>query len=274
MTKLIRNTFLKTKSSKPGVYFSARNLVALVFIILLGISHSNLSGQSTGQPKMENPMPMIVEPMSLLPAPCGNPAIFSQTVYAVNGGPSQDFSGAFDAGDCQLADDFPLTVPSQLISIDVIGTNNGGINPSQYNVYIYDDASGLPGNLIYSELHNVTATATPTLDLSNCPVLSAGTYWVSVQAVMDFVCCGQWFWSTATDGTGNPFAWQNPGGLFMNGCLSWAYGATTCGVAGGTGPGVLFSINSCPAVLSLSSVAPNCRDINVSIDIDGNATFS
>jgi subtilisin-like proprotein convertase family protein len=57
---------------------------------------------------------------------------------------------------------------------------------------------------------------------------------------MEFASGGQWFWSTASDGNGNPFAFQNPGDGFGSGCTSWGYG---CGVAGGTGPDLLMNVS-------------------------------
>ena len=48
-----------------------------------------------------------------------------------------------------------------------------------------------------------------------------GTYWVSVQANMDFALGGEWGWETSTVTNGSPAAWQNPGDGFGTGCTSW-----------------------------------------------------
>ena len=58
--------------------------------------------------------------------------------------------------------------------------------------------------------------------------LSQGTYWVSVQANMDFSVGGQWGCTDRTVASGSEAAWQNPGGGFGV-CPSWGARGTVCG---------------------------------------------
>ena len=62
---------------------------------------------------------------------------------------------------------------------------------------------------------------------SNC-VLSAGTYWVSVQANQNFTPNGQWGWTDRTVQSNNGAAFENPGGGFAcPGGNGWVL-KTTC----------------------------------------------
>jgi hypothetical protein len=51
--------------------------------------------------------------------------------------------------------------------------------------------------------------------------LRAGTYWVSVQANLDFNVGGQWAWENEVNIVGGDAMWQNPGDGFGTGCTTW-----------------------------------------------------
>ena len=64
------------------------------------------------------------------------------------------------------------------------------------NVNFYSDASGLPGSQVATR-PNLTVDDTNgslTIPIPSAVSLSAGHYWVSVQANMDFGVGGQWGW--------------------------------------------------------------------------------
>ena len=111
------------------------------------------------------------------------------------------------------------------------------------NVFFYQNASGLPGTLVYSALGLVPADAagTFTIALTTPAVLPAGTYWVSVQAVMAFSAGGQWGWTERTVQSNSASAWQNPGGGFGNPCTSWGARVATCAV--GTQPDLVYRLS-------------------------------
>jgi len=152
----------------------------------------------------------------------------------------------FPTFNSDLADDF--VVPSgqtwNVMSIDADGVYFGGPGPAlSWNVFIYSDSGGLPGTQVYSIL-NTTVTqngTTFTVDLTPAAVLSAGTYWIEIQANMDAGTGGEWGWTDRTVQANNGAAWQNPGGGFAVGCLSWTNKLTCIPTAGG--PDQAYRIN-------------------------------
>ena len=139
---------------------------------------------------------------------------------------SQDFEAAFDAFDNFLADDFvvPAGQTWNITEVDAQGLYFNGPGPAaSFNVFFYQNSGTLPGTNVY------TATGQPYVNnagvfqvtLAVPAVLTAGTYWVSVQARQDDVPAGQWGWTDRTVQSNNPAAWQNPGGGFGVGCLTW-----------------------------------------------------
>lgn len=161
------------------------------------------------------------------------------------GASSQDFETANDTFDSQAADDFviPSEVSWSIESISAAGVYFNGSGPAvTFNVYFYADAGGLPGSLLASRVgQTYTNMGSPIIALSSPVVLETGTYWVSVQARMDYSAGGQWAWETRTVSTGNPAALQNPGGGFAcSGGNGWVL-LTTC--VTDTGPDLMFRLN-------------------------------
>ena len=164
-----------------------------------------------------------------------NGTLYTQTGAASNGAPSQNFETAFDAFDCQGADDF--TVPANTTwtvnQVNVTGTLSTTGPPASFNVIFYNNSAALPGSVV--QTFNNVATFTGAAGSYNITLpaglpLTAGTYWVSVQVNMNFTPAGQWFWSNfGGANVGNASAWQNPGGGFGVGCTSWG---NSCAVGG------------------------------------------
>ena len=147
------------------------------------------------------------------------------------GSNSQDFEADFDTFDNQGADDF--TVPTgetwTVTQVDVTGSYFNGAGPAMwFNVFFYADAGGAPGALVSSQT-NLAFTGDPSaaIPLTTPVELTEGTYWVSVQARMDFGVGGQWAWEDRTVQSGNGSMWQNPGDGFGSGCPTWGP-KTTC----------------------------------------------
>ena len=165
-----------------------------------------------------------------------------------NAGANATFSGTLDDFpdfNSDLADDF--VVPSgetwNVESIDADGTYFNGVGPAfDWNVFIYTDSGGLPGTQVYSTLNQpVTVNGTTfTVNLTPAAVLSEGTYWIEIQANMDFATQGQWGWTDRTVQTGNSAAWQNPGGGFGI-CPTWTPKLTCIPTA--SGPDQVYRIN-------------------------------
>jgi hypothetical protein len=166
-----------------------------------------------------------------------------------NAGTNATFSGTFTdfvGFDADLADDF--VVPGgetwNVESIDADGVYFNGAGPADsFNVFIYTDSGGLPGTQVYSTTNQpwVQNGTTFTVSLSPAAVLSAGTYWIEIQANMTFAVGGQWGWTDRTVQSNNPAAWQNPGGGFGV-CTTWGVRHTDCAIDPGV-PDQVYRIN-------------------------------
>jgi hypothetical protein len=152
--------------------------------------------------------------------------------------PSQDFETALDNFDAQGADDF--VVPSgetwNITEVDVYGDySSGSAGSESFHVFIYQDAAGLPGTVVYTALNQSYTTGNDidfVVTLTTPAVLTEGVYWVSVQSRMDYNGNDQWYWKDRTLQNNNPAAWQNPGDGFGSGCTTWAQRTSCLGSAG------------------------------------------
>ena len=133
-----------------------------------------------------------------------------------------------------LADDF--VVPSgqtwNVQSINADGFYFNGTGPANsFNVFVYTNSAGFPGAQVYSTLNQTWTQngTTFTVNLSPAAVLTAGTYWIQVQANMTRNPNGEWGWTDRTVTSNNAAAWQNPGGGFVL-CPSWSRRAATCAI--------------------------------------------
>jgi hypothetical protein len=157
---------------------------------------------------------------------------------------SQDFEAAFDAFDDFTADDFvvPASTSWSIESVDADGTYDGFPGPAlSFNVFFYSDSGTLPGALVASRtgMSYTQSGSTFSVTVSPAVCLTSGTYWVSVQARMDFGVGGQWYWTDRTVQSNNGAAWQNPGGGFGV-CPTWGR-KTTC--IGAVDPDQVYRLN-------------------------------
>jgi hypothetical protein len=151
----------------------------------------------------------------------------------------------FPTFNSDLADDF--VVPGgqswSVESIDADGLYFNGAGPAtDWNVFIYVDSAGLPGTQVYSTTHQPVSVSgtTFTVNLSPAAVLTAGTYWIEIQANMTFATEGEWGWTDRTVQSNSPAAWQNPGGGFGI-CPTWTNKQVCIPTAGG--PDQVYRIN-------------------------------
>jgi hypothetical protein len=131
--------------------------------------------------------------------------------------------------------------------VNVSGVFFNGTGPATLaSVFFYPNAGTLPGSpatCTYSQIPITSGGATGSFNIqlpAPCS-LSAGTYWVSVQARMDFTPNGQWGWTDRTVQANSAAAWQNPGGGFATACNSWGTRNTTCAIDPGV-PDQMFQI--------------------------------
>ncbi|HEY4638360.1 MAG TPA: hypothetical protein VIG87_00460, partial [Candidatus Udaeobacter sp.] len=124
-----------------------------------------------------------------------------------------------------LADDFvvPAGETWNVQSIDADGMILGPGPVNSFNVFFYADNGGLPGMQVYSAMNQPFSVSgsTFTVNLPSVAVLTAGTYWVEVQANMMFIPNGAWTWTDRTVQSNQGAAWQNPGGG-VGACATWA----------------------------------------------------
>ncbi len=142
---------------------------------------------------------------------------------------SQVYREALATYNNQAADDFiiPASDGAWFINtIEVAGQYYNGRGSMPFvDLFFYQNNGGLPGTLVYSATGIVpTADVDGQLlvDLPTPAYLTAGTYWVSVRANMNFRGAGQWGWQQRTTQSNNPAAWVNPGDGFVTGCTTWA----------------------------------------------------
>jgi hypothetical protein len=141
---------------------------------------------------------------------------------------SQNFESIYDAYDTQSADDFtvPAGVKWKLTEVDVTGAYSVAGPVSSMHVTIYMASKKGQPKKVVADFPEVFGTDNGTgsfeLPLPSKVTLKPGTYWVSVQANMDFDVGGQWFWQNRSVVSGMGALWQNPGDGFGTGCVSYA----------------------------------------------------
>ena len=171
------------------------------------------------------------------PAPTPTPPI-------PGGVTSQDFEPARDNFDSFAADDFSIPAGQiwNITELDVIGeSSEPPAPPDSFHVFFYSDSAALPGTLVASRLANpYSGFGEFVITLTSPVTLPEGAYWVSVQAREDFTASGAWFWDNRLVISNSGAAWQNPGGGFGMGCLTWDR-KTTC-LPTQNGPDQLFRL--------------------------------
>jgi len=180
---------------------------------------------------------------------CANVLYDQLNNFNGNGTNSQNFEPSNDTFDNQSADDFvvPAGQTWTLYQVVVNGLYFNGDGPaSSFNVTFYSNAAGLPGAAVpagsFTGAGYVNDNGVFAITLPSTLVLTQGTYWVSVQAQMDFTPGGQWGWGDRTTTTNAEAVWQNPGGGFgIPACTSWARRGAVCDIDA-TAPDQAFKI--------------------------------
>lgn len=143
-------------------------------------------------------------------------AFLSQTLTDRTGEPSVESADNFTIANDETWDILRVSVEGTV-------TNNA---PQSAFFKIFEDDNGLPGTEIFNS-GNLPTTATADdgsdfkLTLSTPKTLTAGTYWISVQAYMAFQGAHLWRWSYTTPEISNDFVSQDLTGLTGT-VSSWA----------------------------------------------------
>jgi len=157
---------------------------------------------------------------------------------------SQDFEPELDPYDSQGAADFMLSSTCTFKKVVVPGEYFNGAGPARdETVTFYRDDHGRPGTVAkrYEGLHGADEAGTFDINLP-ATKLKKGTYWISVEANMDFSAGGEWGWFSTSQVTGARAMWQNPGDGFGTGCTTWGDMVTCVGDVG-EGPDFLFYLS-------------------------------
>jgi hypothetical protein len=160
---------------------------------------------------------------------------------------SQNFESSLDAYDSQGADDFTLTKKCKVTNIEFNGAYFNGSGPAtDFSITIYqDNGSSAPGKVVYGpKAESFTTTGTDGYSITGLSgiKLAPGTYWLSVQADLNYSSGGEWGWNTNNTVRGDAAMWQNPGDGFATGCTSYTT-LTTC-IASGEGGDFSFAITT------------------------------
>ena len=210
---------------------------------VLALSSVGVASAKPASPGLASPKGTYAH-QTIFKTPKGSKTLYDQNANDSGVGLVSDnfTSGTFPSFSDQGADDF--TVPAghkwTVTEVDVTGVYFNGPGPTTgVNVFFYKNKKGLPGKLV-SEVDGASFTdnfgsfAVQTGGVK----LKAGTYWVSVQADMNFTGgAGEWGWEVNSVQTGNEAAWQNPGGGFAV-CPTWGP-VTSCL---GYGPDFMFTL--------------------------------
>jgi len=114
---------------------------------------------------------------------------------------SQNFEASFDIYDCQGADDFVVPAPGWSIDlVENLGVYWNGTGPAtSVNVWFLSNSGSLPGAILESRLNVVPtgglSTGSFVIPISPAVNLAPGTYWISIQANLDFGVGGQYGWT-------------------------------------------------------------------------------
>jgi hypothetical protein len=223
-------------------------LLLAVCTIRLGLAQSHNRGavkRNLAKPMASSRRAASVPSTPILPVPklpgvilydqLNSPGTFSTS--------SQEFPN-FPTYTDFTADDF--VVPSgqtwNITEVDAQGVYFNGPGPADnFNVFFYQNNSGMPGTQIYTATAQsyVNNSGVFQITLTTPAVLSSGTYWVSMQAHMNSNPNGQWGWTDRTVQVNSPAAWQNPGGGFGF-CPTWA--ARTACVGDAPAPDQMFRL--------------------------------
>ncbi len=157
---------------------------------------------------------------------------------------SEKFSESeLDSFTSRGADDFSLSAPCVVRSIDVLGGYGDGAGPAySENVVVYEDSHGRPGAVITRQTVVVGSDMSGSfhLTLHRAVPLGPGTYWVSVRANTSYYQGSNWGWEVTNDLTGTGALWKNPGDGFGTGCTTYQP-LTACATI--DAPDFMFSIN-------------------------------
>ena len=222
--------------------FFVKNIVTFAAAAVLAISTGGIAAAATLSATSGHHQPVKM--------PAHNPGLttlYSQTEDSGIGIVSQNFESNYAAYDSSGADDFTVPKGSKwtIKEIDVTGVYFNGSGPATSEaVTFYKVTKGVPGKVKVATItvKGKDSSGSFAMTFKKAVKLKAGSYFVGVAANLTFAGGGgEWGWeTTSTAQTGNPAAWENPGGGFGTSCTKW--GAEDVCIASGNGPDKVMTI--------------------------------
>lgn len=145
---------------------------------------------------------------------------------AYTGWPSQNFEPDLDAADSIAADDLQVSRRCRARALTVVGSYNDAYGPPRSEtVTFYRYKPDRPGRVLSSQTivgEDESFSGTFEITLDDAVLLRPGrSYWISVQANMDYFTAGMWFWELRTIFDGEQPIWEKPGDEYSTGCVDW-----------------------------------------------------
>ncbi len=210
-------------------------------------------------------------PPSFAPVPAGQKVLWDQSARTGTAVVSSENrldpgAGAFDT---EGADDFIVATGKTwlLDGVDVVGDyyGQGQLGPADsVDVQIFAESNGFPSTVScsYRGLHPARGLADGDFEV-NLPSpcrLTAGHFWVTVQAEIDFNAAKQWGWAERQAVRERPSAWRNPGGGYQTFCDDWGRRSADCHI--GTNPDFAYRLRGRD---STGGGTGNCQATNTAL---------
>lgn len=170
--------------------------------------------------------------------------------YYTNADPAPDEAWASEgADDFEIGDAQGWTIAQFNFDVDFLTDGQPYSGSPHYNVHVYADAAGIPGDVSLcggddlpgTRLDPGSNSGIVTVPLPAC-VLPPGRYWVGFSTVLVIPPNGMWAYNGAPADILNAAMWRNPGNAFTTGCTAWAPAQQCLGNLSGGNPAFRFQV--------------------------------
>ena len=171
--------------------------------------------------------------------------------YYVNADPAPDEAWASEgADDFEIGDAQGWAIAQFNFDVDFLTDGQPYSGSPHYNVHVYADAAGIPGDVSLCGGDDIPGTRLDpgsnsgivTVPLPAACVLPPGRYWVGFSTVIVIPPNGMWAYNGAPADILNAAMWRNPGNAFTTGCTTWAPAQQCLGNLSGGNPAFRFQV--------------------------------
>ena len=226
-----------------------------------GVIGISLCGLAMGAARAAEPrvLPVRGAASVLFPGPAGTATVlYDQSAppgapgeYYVNADPAPDEAWASEgADDFEIGDAQGWTIAQFNFDVDFLTDGQPYSGSPHYNVHVYADAAGIPGDVSLCGGDDIPGTRLDpgsnsgivTVPLPAACVLPPGHYWVGFSTVLIIPPSGMWAYNGAPADILNAAMWRNPGNAFTTGCTAWAPVQQCLGNMSGGNPAFRFQV--------------------------------